>query len=115
MGSLLLDVVDRVAVGPCRALLARRPAWGFHRGGTMGVAEDGAAVNDLALQTIGLSKRFGSLAVADDISIALPRGARHALIGPNGAGKSTLVGLLSGTLKPNAGTVSLFGEDVTRA
>ena len=70
-------------------------------------------MSELALQTIGLSKRFGALAVADDISIALPRGARHALIGPNGAGKSTLVSLLSGTLPADSGRILLFGEDVT--
>jgi len=72
-------------------------------------------MSDIALETKQLFKQFGGLRVTNNVSIALPRGARHALIGPNGAGKSTLVGLLSGTIKPNAGTVSLFGEDVTRA
>jgi branched-chain amino acid transport system ATP-binding protein len=72
-------------------------------------------MTEFALETKQLFKQFGGLRVTNNVSIALRRGARHALIGPNGAGKSTLVGLLSGTIKPNAGTVSLFGEDVTRS
>ena len=45
------------------------------------------------LQTIGLSKQFGALTVADQIDFQLKPGARHALIGPNGAGKTTFVNL----------------------
>ena len=54
-----------------------------------------------ALATRGLSKSFGSLAVARDVEIALPKGARHALIGPNGAGKTTLINLITGMLRPD--------------
>lgn len=68
-----------------------------------------------ALQIRNLSKRFGGLQVTNNVSLSLESGARHALIGPNGAGKSTLVGLISGTIRPNGGTISLFGEDVTSA
>ncbi len=70
-------------------------------------------MNVLALAANGLNKNFGGIAVTRDVDIELPRGARHALIGPNGAGKTTLVSLLSGTLAPNAGRISLFGEDIT--
>lgn len=72
-------------------------------------------MNPAALEIRNLSKRFGGLQVTNDVSLSLESGARHALIGPNGAGKSTLVGLISGTIRPNEGTVSLFGEDVTSA
>ena len=68
-----------------------------------------------ALETRGLMKRYGGLVVANEVSLALEKGARHALIGPNGAGKTTLAGLISGTIRPNSGSVWLFGEDVTRA
>lgn len=67
-----------------------------------------------ALETIGLSKQFGALAVANDIHFRLEPGARHALIGPNGAGKTTLVNLLTGRLAPSAGRILLNGEDITR-
>ncbi len=66
-----------------------------------------------ALQTRGLSKNFGALQVAKDIDFFLPPGARHALIGPNGAGKTTFINLLTGTLAPSAGSVHLFGDDIS--
>ena len=66
-----------------------------------------------ALSTRGLSKAFGSLRVARDITINLPVGARYALIGPNGAGKTTLINLITGMLAPNAGQILLEEEDVT--
>jgi ABC-type branched-subunit amino acid transport system ATPase component len=65
------------------------------------------------LRTEGIAKKFGSLEVSRDISLALPVGARHALIGPNGAGKTTLINLITGRLKPDAGRITLAGEDVT--
>ena len=66
-----------------------------------------------ALRTVGLSKRFGALAAVNDVSLSLPRGARHALIGPNGAGKTTLINLLTGVLEPTAGDVYLGEERIT--
>jgi branched-chain amino acid transport system ATP-binding protein len=66
-----------------------------------------------ALEATGLDKHFGALHVTRRLSLALPRGARTALIGPNGAGKTTLVNLLTGVLAPDAGSLHLFGVDVT--
>jgi branched-chain amino acid transport system ATP-binding protein len=61
-----------------------------------------------------LSKAFGGLTVSRDISLSMKEGARLALIGPNGAGKTTFVNLVTGQLRPDAGTIRLSGEDVTR-
>ena len=66
-----------------------------------------------ALSTHGLDKSFGSLVVAKDITIQVPQVARHALIGPNGAGKTTLINLITGMLRPDAGSIRLGDEDVT--
>jgi len=66
------------------------------------------------LEVRGLSKRFGSLEVSRDVNLSLHEGARCALIGPNGAGKTTLINLVSGRLKPSAGTIRIDGRDVTR-
>ena len=61
-----------------------------------------------------LNKRFGSLVVAQDIDLALPRGVRYALIGPNGAGKTTLINLMTGMLRPDSGQIFLGdGENAT--
>ncbi len=62
----------------------------------------------------GLAKRFGAVEAARDVTLDLRPGEIHALIGPTGAGKSTLIGLTAGSLRPDAGTVRLGGEDVTR-
>jgi branched-chain amino acid transport system ATP-binding protein len=67
-----------------------------------------------ALETQGLCKSFGALAVATDIDLKLERGARHALIGPNGAGKTSFVNLVTGALRPSAGRILLGGDDVTQ-
>ena len=66
-----------------------------------------------ALATRGLAKNFGSLVVASDIEITLPRGVRYALIGPNGAGKTTLINLITGMLQPAAGRIFLDDADIT--
>jgi ABC-type branched-subunit amino acid transport system ATPase component len=66
-----------------------------------------------ALETIGLHKEFGGLAVTRDLSLKVEAGARHALIGPNGAGKTTVINLLTGVLKPNGGRILLEGQDIT--
>jgi branched-chain amino acid transport system ATP-binding protein len=66
------------------------------------------------LSTLALTKRFGPVVVADNIDFELHAGERRALIGPNGAGKTSFVGLVSGTLRPDAGAIHLAGQDITR-
>lgn len=62
----------------------------------------------------GVSKSFGALKVADNVSFDIAPGEAFGIIGPNGAGKSTLFNLITGNLRPDAGTVLLDGQDVTR-
>jgi ABC-type branched-subunit amino acid transport system ATPase component len=57
---------------------------------------------------------FGSLVVANQVELSLPRGVRYALIGPNGAGKTTLINLITGMLRPDGGHILLDDEDITR-
>jgi branched-chain amino acid transport system ATP-binding protein len=71
-------------------------------------------VSNSVLSTRKLNKSFGSLVVASDIEINLPRGVRYALIGPNGAGKTTLINLMTGMLRPDSGQILLDGADITR-
>ena len=68
----------------------------------------------VVLETRGLDKHFGGIVAANQVSLQIQKGARHALIGPNGAGKTTVVNLLTGVLKPTAGQILLDGRDITR-
>ena len=67
-----------------------------------------------ALAVRGLDKSFGGLQVTSSVSLAVEPGERRLIIGPNGAGKTTLFNLITGELRPDRGTVSLFGDDITR-
>ncbi|HVV93265.1 MAG TPA: ABC transporter ATP-binding protein [Hyphomicrobiales bacterium] len=65
------------------------------------------------LSVEGVTRRFGGLVAVDAASLAVPPRSITAVIGPNGAGKTTLFSLISGFLKPSAGTIRFSGEDVT--
>jgi len=65
------------------------------------------------LAAVGLSKGFGGIVAAEDLSITVAPGSIHAVIGPNGSGKTTLLRLLAGTTQPDAGTILLGDRDVT--
>ena len=66
------------------------------------------------LSARGLTRHFGGLKAVDGVDFDLARGEIHALIGPNGAGKTTFVGLLSGRIPVQSGTITFDGADITR-
>jgi len=66
------------------------------------------------LELKGLSKSFGGLPATNHVSLSVEPGERRLIIGPNGAGKTTLFNLITGDLRPDAGTIRLFGEEVHR-
>ncbi len=66
------------------------------------------------LSTHGLTARFGGHVAVNAVSAAFEAGTLTAIVGPNGAGKTTYFNLISGQLAASAGSVRLFGEDVTR-
>ena len=61
-----------------------------------------------------VTKRFGQIAAADDVSLTIPDGEFIVLLGPTGAGKTTLLRLVAGLEQPDAGSVWIGGRDVTR-
>jgi len=63
-----------------------------------------------ALQVRGLTKRFDRLAV-DALDLTVRKGEFYALVGPNGAGKTTTLRMVAGLLRPDAGSVAIFGID----
>ncbi len=70
-------------------------------------------MNDICLQTSGLTKSFRGFTAVADVDLKVRRGSIHALIGPNGAGKTTCFNLLTKFLQPTAGTIHFEGEDIT--
>jgi branched-chain amino acid transport system ATP-binding protein len=59
-----------------------------------------------------LAKSFGALQATDNVNLDLRPGEIHALIGPNGAGKTTLIQQISGTIRPDAGSIRFLGQDI---
>ncbi|MBV9449611.1 MAG: ATP-binding cassette domain-containing protein [Streptosporangiaceae bacterium] len=66
------------------------------------------------LQLDQVTKRFGRVVIAEDLSLAVGPGDTVGIVGPNGAGKTSLFGLISGDLSPAAGRISFAGRDVTK-
>jgi sulfate/thiosulfate transport system ATP-binding protein len=66
------------------------------------------------IEARGIVKRFGAFTALDGVSVDVPTGSLTALLGPSGSGKSTLLRVIAGLEQPDAGEVSLDGEDVTR-
>src|SRR5829696_5088086 len=66
------------------------------------------------LEAEGLHKRFGGIQAVRNVDLHVEQGELVGLFGPNGAGKTTLFNLIAGTSSPNAGSIRLNGEDITR-
>ncbi|HEY5348069.1 MAG TPA: ABC transporter ATP-binding protein [Rhizomicrobium sp.] len=64
-----------------------------------------------ALTIKGLRKRFDNKPAVDDLSLGVRAGELYALLGPNGAGKTTTLRMVAGLLRPDAGSISIFGID----
>lgn len=64
-----------------------------------------------AIQTFGLSRRFGSLQAVDQITFSVEKGSIFGFLGPNGSGKTTTIRLLLGLLEPTTGSTRVLGWD----
>jgi branched-chain amino acid transport system ATP-binding protein len=65
------------------------------------------------LEAQGLSRSFGAVTAAADVSVSVRRDSVVGLIGSNGAGKTTFINMITGYLKPSAGTIRFDGQDIT--
>ncbi|MFZ1927468.1 MAG: ATP-binding cassette domain-containing protein, partial [Solirubrobacteraceae bacterium] len=65
-----------------------------------------------AIQTTGLTKRFGERAAIDSVDLQVPRGSAFGFLGPNGAGKTTMIRMLLGLTRASAGSMSVLGHPV---
>ncbi len=118
----LLAVLARGGVGIVPAVRRRfeEPRTSLDRGSPASAVPSAALVarpasESTLLSAQGLTKRFGALAAADDVSLEVRSGEVCALVGPNGSGKTTVLRLLAGAITPDAGRVLLDGTDLTRS
>jgi ABC-2 type transport system ATP-binding protein len=65
-----------------------------------------------AVETVGLTKRFGKFTAVDGLDLRVRRGEVYGLLGPNGAGKTTTIRMLCGLLKPGSGDIHLIGRRI---
>jgi len=66
---------------------------------------------EFAIETIDLTKRYGSLTAVDKLNLRVKANTIHGFLGPNGAGKTTTIKILVGLLKPNEGIFKIFGQE----
>ncbi len=59
-----------------------------------------------AIETTGLTKRYGETLAVDDLELSIPEGVVYGFLGPNGAGKTTTMRLLTSLVRPSSGTVA---------
>jgi ABC-2 type transport system ATP-binding protein len=70
--------------------------------------------SDFAIETDGLTRRFGDFTAVEHISLKIPKGQLYGFLGLNGAGKTTTIRMLTTLLPPTSGTAKLWGHDVVR-
>jgi ABC-2 type transport system ATP-binding protein len=70
--------------------------------------------NDIIIQVVGLTKRYGDVLAINDVSFQLGKGELFGFLGPNGAGKTTTINMLTGLARLDAGTIDISGIDCTR-
>ncbi len=71
-------------------------------------------IGDTAITMAGVNKQYGTFTALDGVDFAVPAGSLTALLGPSGSGKSTLLRVIAGLDRPDSGTVTINGRDVTR-
>lgn len=69
---------------------------------------------DYAIETNGLTRRFGTFVAVDDVALRIPKGQLYGFLGLNGAGKTTTIRVLTTLLPPSGGTARLWGHDVLK-
>jgi ABC-2 type transport system ATP-binding protein len=69
---------------------------------------------EYAVETHGLTRRFGGFVAVDDVALRVPKGQLYGFLGLNGAGKTTTIRILTTLLPPTAGTATIWGHDVVK-
>ena len=95
------------------AELGRRFRWAKQGAAATAEAEPEALPGEGWLVARGLRRAFKGRLVVEDVSLSLRRGEAVGLLGPNGAGKTTVFYMITGLIRPDAGTIEIDGFDVT--
>ncbi len=77
--------------------------------------EGRTGMNDIAIYTKGLTRRFDDFVAVDNLNLRVRKGEIYGFLGSNGSGKSTTIRMLCGVLEPSAGTISILGSDMATA
>jgi len=72
------------------------------------------SATELAVETHGLTRRFGNVTAVDGAELAIPRARIYGFLGPNGSGKSTTLRMLCGLIRPTSGTIRVLGLEIPR-
>jgi ABC-2 type transport system ATP-binding protein len=83
----------------------RRP-FGWHAHSLLSLPQ----MDTAAIQTHGLTRRFGELTAVENVTLSVAQGQFFGFLGPNGAGKSTTIKMLTGLLEPSAGSIEILGQ-----
>ena len=75
---------------------------------------ESAKNNHFAIQTFGISRKFGNIVAVDGIDLSIKEGELFSLLGPNGAGKTTTIKMLCCLLRPSSGTATIMGHDIQK-
>jgi ABC-type branched-subunit amino acid transport system ATPase component len=102
--TVSVDAEGKVRSDAPSGLSAPAPAKGVDSG-----------TSEFVVQATAVAKRFGANVVFDGLNLQLRRGSLVGLVGPNGAGKSTFINLMTGFLRPDEGTITIDGKDVSLA
>ena len=68
-------------------------------------------MENFAIETTGLTKRYGSVTAVSDLGLRVPQGGVFGLLGPNGSGKTTTMSMLLGLVRPTSGTFRILGQE----
>jgi ABC-2 type transport system ATP-binding protein len=73
-----------------------------------------SAITDYAIETEGLTRRFGDFIAVDNVTLKIPKGQLYGFLGLNGAGKTTTIRILTTLLPPSIGRARIWGYDVVK-
>jgi ABC-2 type transport system ATP-binding protein len=131
LAEVELTVADRIGAKPRAARAPRpsqpRPTGEAARAGRKDVVESqpslrsvepairrvpSSATDEVVLSIKGLVKKFGSTTAVDGVNLEVHRGSFYGIVGPNGAGKTTTLSMITGLLRPDAGSITVADVDV---